>query len=43
MSERFKSARDPDRSAGAVDGHVRAREEQLWMLRVRLPAERGQR
>jgi hypothetical protein len=42
MSERFKSARSPDRSAGAFDSHVRAHEGQLWMLRVRLPAERGQ-
>ena len=42
MSERIKLARSPDRSAGAFDSHVHAREEQLWMLRVRLPAERGQ-
>jgi hypothetical protein len=42
MSERIKSARSPDRSAGAFDSHVHAHEEQLWMLRVRLPAERGQ-
>jgi hypothetical protein len=41
MRERLKSARSPDRSAGALDGHVRAHEKQLWMLRVRLPAERG--
>ena len=42
MSERIKSARDPDRSARAFGGHVHLHEEQLWMLRVRLPAERGQ-
>jgi hypothetical protein len=42
MSERIKSARDPDRSARAFDSHVHAHQEQLWMLRVRLPAERGQ-
>jgi hypothetical protein len=42
MSERFKSARSPDRSAGAFDSLVHAPEEQLWMLRVRLPAERRQ-
>ena len=42
MSHRIKSARDPDRSARALDSHVQAHEEQLWMLRVRLPAERGQ-
>jgi hypothetical protein len=41
MNERIKSARDPDRSARAFDSHVHAHEE-LWMLRVRLPAERGQ-
>jgi hypothetical protein len=41
MSTRFKSARSPDRSAGAFDNRVRAHEEQLWMLRARLPAERG--
>ncbi len=42
MSERFKSAGSPDRSAGAFDSHMPTHEEQLWMLRVRLPAERGQ-
>ena len=42
MSERIKLARDPNRSAGAFDSHLHAREEQLWMLRMRLPAERGQ-
>jgi hypothetical protein len=42
MSERIKSARSPDRSARAFESHVHAHEEQLWMLRVRLPAERGQ-
>ena len=42
MSERIKSARSPDRSARALDRHVHAHEEQLWMLRVRLPAETGQ-
>jgi hypothetical protein len=41
MSERSKSAGSPDRSAAAFDSPVRAHEE-LWMLRVRLPAERGQ-
>jgi len=39
MSERIRSARDPDRSARAFDSHLHAHEEQLWMLRVRLPAE----
>jgi len=42
MSERIKLTRSPDRSAGAFDSHLHAHEEQLWMLRVRLPAERGQ-
>jgi hypothetical protein len=42
MSKRFIAARSPDGSAGAFDSHVRAHEEQLWMLRVRPPAERGQ-
>jgi len=42
MSERIKSARSPIRSARAFDTHGHAHEEQLWMLRVRLPAERGQ-
>ena len=42
MSERIKSARSPDGSARAFDSHLHAHEEQLWMLRVRLPAERGQ-
>jgi hypothetical protein len=42
MSVRIKSARSPDRSARAFDSLVHAHEEQLWMLRVRLPAERGQ-
>jgi len=42
MSERIKLARSPDRSAGAFDSHLHAREEQLWMLRMPLPAERGQ-
>ena len=42
MSERIKSARSPDRSARAFDSHLHAHEEQLWMHRVRLPAERGQ-
>ena len=42
MRSSLKSARSPDRSAGAFDSRVRAHEEQLWMLRVRLPAERGQ-
>jgi hypothetical protein len=42
MSNRFESARSPDSSDGAFDSRVRAHEEQAWMLRVRLPAERGQ-
>jgi hypothetical protein len=42
MSTRFKSASSPDRCAGTFDSRVRAHEEQLWMLRALLPAERGQ-
>jgi hypothetical protein len=42
MSKRLKSARSPDSSGSAFDRSVRAHQEQLSALRVRLPAESGQ-